>query len=130
MQEFTHCHLTILKFPLFQMDRLFPPRPATQLVLRTWACDATGFPAVLIALLTRLGYRWYPEYMVYEDFREFNQEQYHADVRIFDQRNDSDTELHIFHGISVTIDMEVHDAAHYVVARLRGELSHLDDSKF
>ena len=63
-----------LEFPLFQMDRLFPPRPATQLVLRTWARDAPGFPAILIALLTRLGYRWYPEYMVYEGFHEFNQE--------------------------------------------------------
>ena len=98
------------------MDRLFPPRPATQLVLRTSARSAPGFPAVLIALLTRLGYRWYPEYMVYEDYREFNQEQYHADVRIFDQRDNSDTELHIFHGIGVTIEMAVHDAAYSAVA--------------
>lgn len=112
------------------MDRLFPQRPTTQLVLRTWASDVPGFPAVLIALLTRLGYRWYPEYMVYEDFREFNQEQYHADVRIFDQRDDSVTELHTFHGIGVTIGMAVHDAAHSAVARLRGEHSHLDDSEF
>jgi hypothetical protein len=130
MQEFTHCHLTILKFPLFQMDRLFPPRPATQLVLRTWARDATGFPAILIALLTRLGYRWYPEYMVYEDYRKFNQEQYHADVRIFDQRDNSDSELHTFHGIGVTIEMAIHDAAHSAVARLHSEHSRLDASKF
>ena len=112
------------------MDRLFPPSPTTQLVLRTWARDATGFPAILIALLSRLGYPWYPEYMVYEDFREFNQEQYHADVRIFDHREDSDTVLHTFHGIGVTIDMAVHDAAYSVVARLRGEHSHLDGSEF
>ena len=72
------------EFPLFQMDRLFPPRPVTQLVLHTSARSAPGFPAILIALLTRLGYRWYPEYLVYEDYREFNQEQYHADVRIYD----------------------------------------------
>jgi hypothetical protein len=106
------------EFPLFQMDRLFPPRPTTQLVLRTWARDAPGFPAVLIALLTRLGYRWYPEYMVYEDYCEFNQEQYHADVRIYDRQDDSDTELHLFHGIGVTIEMAVHDAAYSAVARL------------
>ena len=112
------------------MDRLFLPHPATQLVLRTWARDAAGFPAILIALLTRLGYRWYPEYMVYEDFREFNQEQYHADVHIFDRRNDLDTELHTFHGIGVTIDMAVHDAAHFDVACLHGEHSRLDDSEF
>jgi hypothetical protein len=108
------------------MDRLFLPRPVTQLVLRTWAHDAPGFPAALIALLTRLGYRWYPEYMVYEDYHEFNQEQYHADVRIYDQRDDSDTELHLFHGIGVMIEMAVHDAAYSAVARLRGEHSHLD----
>ena len=112
------------------MDRLFLPLSATQLVLRTWARDAAGFPAILIALLTRLGYRWYPEYMVYEDFREFNQEQYHTDVRIFDRRDDSVTELHTFHGIGVTIDMAVHDAAYSAVVHLRGEHSHLDGSEF
>ena len=81
------------------MDRLFSQRPTMQLVLRTWAREGAGFPAILITLMTRLGYRWYPEYMVYEDFHKFNQEQYHADVRIFDQLNDLDTELHIFQGI-------------------------------
>jgi hypothetical protein len=58
--------------------------------------------------------------MVYEDYREFNQEQYHPDVRIYDRQNDSDTELHLFHGIGVTIEMAVHDAAYSAVARLRG----------
>ena len=72
--------------PLFQM------RPARQLVRHTMAVDATGFPAILVNLLTRLGYRWYPEYIVYEDYREFNQEQYHAEVRIFDRQNNSITE--------------------------------------
>jgi hypothetical protein len=32
------------------------------------AVDATGFPAILVDLLTRLGYHWYPEYTVYEDY--------------------------------------------------------------
>jgi hypothetical protein len=128
--RFTHCHLTILKFPLFQMRPLFPLRPATQLVRRTWARYATGFPAILVTLLTRSGYRWYPEYMVYEDFRKFNQEQYHADVRIFDQRENSITELRTFHDIGVTADMAVHDAANTAVAHLRGEHGRLDDSEF
>jgi hypothetical protein len=100
-------------------------------VLRTWARGAPGFPAVLIALLTRRGYRWYPEYMVYEDYCEFNQEQYHADVHIYDQHDDSDTELHLFHGIGVMIEMAVHDAAYSAVACLRGEFStSLDASEF
>jgi hypothetical protein len=101
------------------MDRLFPPHPTTQLVLRTWARDVPGFPAVLIDLLIRLRYCWCPEYMVYEVYREFNQEQYYADVRIYDQQDDSDTELHRFHGMGVTIEMAVHDAAYSAVARLR-----------
>src|SRR3972149_6480845 len=113
------------------MDRLFPPRPTTQLVLRTYARDVPGFPAVLIALLIRLRYRWCPEYMVYEVYREFNQEQYYAEVRIYDQQGDSDTELYRFHGIGVTIEMAVHDAAYSAVARLRGEHSAtLDDSEY
>src|SRR3990170_2286939 len=86
----SHCHVTNLKFSLFQMDRLFPPRPTTQLVLRTCARGVPGFPAVLIDLLIRLRYRWCPEYMVYKVYREFNQEQYYADVRIYDQQDDSD----------------------------------------
>ena len=112
------------------MDRLFLLRPTTQLVLRTWDRDAACFPTILIALLTRLGYRSYSKYMVYEDFREFNQEQYHADVHIFAQQDDLITVLHPFHGIGVTIDMAVHDAAHSAVARLRSEDSRLDGSEF
>jgi hypothetical protein len=69
--------------------------------------------------------------MFYEVYREFNQEQYYADVRIYDQQDGSDTELHLFHGIGVTIEMAVHDAAYSAVARLRGEHNtSLDASKF
>lgn len=113
------------------MNPLFPPRPETQLVLRTWARDAPGFPAILVALMTRLGYRWYPEYMVYEEYREFNQEQYYAVVRIYDRQDDSDTELYRFRGSGVTVAMAVHDAAYAAVARLRGEhRDSLDASEF
>src|SRR3989337_2771444 len=105
------------------MDRLFPPHPTTQVVLRTCARGVPGFPTVLIALSTRLGYRWYPEYMVYEVYREFNQEQYYAEVRIYDRQDDSDTELYRFHGIGVTVELEVLDCAFTAVAHLRGENS-------
>ena len=113
------------------MDRLFPPRPARQVVRLTVASDATGFPAILVDLLTRLGYRWCPEYTVYEDFREFNQEQYHAELRIFDRQDRSITELHTFHGIGVTVDMAVHDAAYTAIAHLRREHnSRLEETAF
>ena len=112
------------------MDRLFHPRPTRQLVRLTVAHDATRFPAILVDLLTRLGYRWYPEYTVYEDYREFNQEQYHAEVCIFDRQDTSVTELHTFHGVGVTVDMAVHDAAYTAIARLRGEHSRLEETAF
>ena len=57
-------------------------RTARQIVRLTYAHDATGFPAILNGLLKTLGYRWYPEYTVYEDYREFNQEQYEAEMVI------------------------------------------------
>ena len=95
------------------------------------AVDATGFPAILVDLLTRLGYRSYPEYTVYKDYREFNQEQYRAVVLIFDRQNNSITELHTFHGVGVTVDMAVHDAAYTAIARLRGEHnSRLEETAF
>jgi hypothetical protein len=59
-------------------------RPARLVVLQTYAHDVPGFPAILNDLLTRLGYRWYPEYTVFEDYGEFNQEQYHAVMIIYD----------------------------------------------
>ena len=66
--------------------------------------------SILVNLLTRLGYRWYPEYSVYEDFGEFNQEQYLAIAHIWSQEDRSIRELHTFPGVGVTVDMAVHDA--------------------
>ena len=117
-------HLTFLKPLLFQM------RPARQLVRQTMAAGVTGFPAILVRLLTRLGYRWYPEFSIYEDIGEFNQERYQAVVRIYDRQDRSITELHTFHGVGVTVDMAVHDAAYAALTRLRGDRRHLDDSEF
>ena len=105
-------------------------RPATQLVRQTTAVGVTGFPAILVNLLTRLGYRWHPEYSVYEDFHEFNQGQYHAVVRIYDQVANSTIVLHIAQGVGVTVDMAVHDVAYAALTRLRGDHRHLDDSEF
>ena len=49
---------------------------------------------------------------------------------VFAQQDDSVTVRHTFHGISVTIDLAVHDGAHSSVACLRCEHSRLDDSEF
>ncbi|KAI5017303.1 hypothetical protein ZWY2020_042191, partial [Hordeum vulgare] len=92
--------------------------------------ETTGFPVILVDLWTRLGYRWYPEYTVYEDFREFNQYQYPAEVRIFNQTTNSTPERHIFCGIGLSIEMAVHDAANIAITRLHGAYPHLGESAF
>src|SRR6266566_7176601 len=94
-------------------------RPARQVVRLTLAHDTTGFPAILINLLIRLGYHWYPAYTVYEDYHEFNQEQYEAEMVIWDRQDLSITELHTFRGIGVTVEMVVQDAAYAAIVRLR-----------
>jgi hypothetical protein len=93
------------------------------------AVGVIGFPAILVNLLIRLGYRWHPKYSIYEDFHEFNQEQYHAIVRIYDRQANSSTLLHTTHGVGMTVDMAVHDAAYAGVTRLHGDHRHLDDSE-
>ena len=105
-------------------------RLSRQLVCLTMAVDAPGFPAILINLLTRLGYRWYPEYTVYEDFRNFNQEQYQAVVVIWDRRDRSITELHTYCGVGVAVDMAVHDATFTAITCLHREHPCLEETGF
>ena len=105
-------------------------RPARQIVRYTIANATIGFPAILVRLMTRLGYRWYPEYYVYEEYGEFNQEQYLAIVRIWSREDRSIRELHTFEGIGVTVEMAVHDAAYTALTRLRSQNRCLDDSEF
>ena len=104
--------------------------PTTQIVCQTIPAGATRSPAVLVKLVTYLGYRWHPEYTVYEQFHDFNQEQFHAVVRIYDHEVNSTTVLHTAHGVGVTVDMAVHDAAYAALTRLRREYRELDDSPF
>ena len=120
----SYCNLTPLKPPLFQMI------PMTQVIRQTMSDGVTGFPAVLVELLTGLGFRWHPEYTVYEEFHDFNQEQFHAVVRIYDREENSTTVLHTAHGVGMTVDMAVHDAAYACLTHLRGDYRHLDDSAF
>ena len=85
---------------------------------------------MLVEMMTYLGYRWHPEYTVYEEYQDFNQEQYRAIVHLYSREYDSTTVLHIAHGVGVTIDMAVHDAAYAALTRLRGEYRELDTSPF
>ena len=99
--------------------------PTRQVVRHTMAIGASGSPAVLAEMMTYLGYRWHPEYTVYEEYQDFNQEQYRAIVHLYSREYDSTTVLHTAHGVGVTIEMEVHDAA---LTCLRGEYRVLDTS--
>ena len=40
----------------------------------TAAIGASGSPAVLAEMMTYLGYRWHPEYTVYEEYQDRSEE--------------------------------------------------------
>ena len=104
--------------------------PMRQVVRHTTAIGASGSPAVLVEMMTYLGYCWHPEYIVYEQYQEFNQEQCRAMVHLYSREYDSTIVLHTAHGVGVTIDMAVHDATYAALTRLRGEYRELDTSPF
>ena len=51
-------------------------RDLNQVVRLTRCLDVPGHTAKLVRVMTEAGYRWYPEYTVEEQFRDFNQSQY------------------------------------------------------
>jgi hypothetical protein len=58
-----------LHYILFQMSSRTP----NQVVRLTRAIDVPGHTAMLVRVMTHVGYRWYPEYTVEEQYRDFNQ---------------------------------------------------------
>ena len=104
--------------------------PMRQVVRQTTSAGVMGAPAVLVELLTGLGFCWHPEYTVYEEFHDFNQEQCHAKVCIFSPEEHSTTVLHTANGVGVTVDMAIHDVAFACLTRLRREYRQLEDSPF
>ena len=48
-------------------------RLQNQVVRLTRCLDVPGHTAMLVRVMVELGYRWYPEYTVEEQFRDFNQ---------------------------------------------------------
>ena len=86
-----------------------PPR---QIVRLTRCLDVRGHPATLIEMMSYVGYRWYPEYTVKEQFHDFNQTQYHCIVRIYPHHNGVTQPIHFGHGIGMTENMAVQDAAY------------------
>src|SRR3954469_13883302 len=95
-------------FFLFQMADL-PPR---QIVRLTRCIGVRGHPTMLIEMMSFIGYRWYPESTVEEQFRDFNQTQYHCTVWIYPHHVGVTQPILFGHDIGMTENMAVQDAAY------------------
>lgn len=102
-------------------------------VVRLTHCDGTtGHPAMLIEVMDYIGFRWFPEFVVYEVYRDFNQQYYRAEVFIYpnDRSTINPPPLHHALGFGVTVEMAVHEAAYICLTFLRAEYRLLDHSPF
>ena len=104
-----------------------PPR---QIVRLTRCLDVRGHPATLIEMMSYVGYRWYPEYTVEEQFRDFNQTQYHCIIRIYPHHVGVTQPILFGHGIGMTENMAVQDAAYSCMILLREEHTMLRETSF
>ena len=68
-----------LHYFVFQMSGRIPH----QVVRLTRCINVPGHTAMLVRVMTETSYRWYPEYTVEEQYRDFNQSQYFCTVRIY-----------------------------------------------
>ena len=84
-----------------------PPRRVVRL---THCEDVPGFPALLAAALSSQNAPWFPEYYVYEDYREYGQTQFCCDVHILSE--DGRLDRYLFRGFGMTQEQSVHEAAY------------------
>ena len=104
-----------------------PPR---QIVCLTRCIGVRGHPATLIKMMSFVGYRWYLEYTFEEQFRDFNQTQYHCIVRIYPYHITVTQPVLFGHGIGMTENMVVQDDAYSCMNLLREEHALLRDTSF
>src|SRR3954469_6656414 len=104
--------------------------PPPQIVRLTRCIGVRGHPAMLIDMMSFMGYRWYPEYTVEEQFRDFNQTQYHCTVRIYPHYVGVTQPILFGHGIGMTENMAVQDAAYSCMTLLREEHALLGGTPF
>ena len=104
------------------MDLRFYPQ-----VVRMTRCEGTtGYPEMLRDMVTFLGFRWAPEYQVYEQQREFEQTYYQAIVYILS--DDGMSVVHQYEAVGSTVDMAVQQAAYVSITVLRADYWGFDDS--
>src|ERR1043165_1393939 len=86
-----------------------PPRKIVRL---TRCLGVRGHPSMLIEMMSFIGYRWYPEYTIEEEFLDFNQTQYHCIVRIYPHHIGVTQPILFGHGIGMTENMAMKDATY------------------
>ena len=101
-----------------------------QVVRLTQCLDAPGHTAMLVRMMIEAGYRWYPEYTVEEQFRDFNQSQYFCTARIYPSYPGATEPLHCSYGLGVTIEMSVQDAAYSMMTIIRARTALLQNTDF
>ena len=100
-------------------------------VVRLTRCEnVSGFPALLAAALSNQGCLWYPEYTVYEEYRDYGLSTFYCEVEIRDLAGDQ-----IFYhapGRGMTPEHAVQEAAYYALTFYRQECPYLgfDNSPF
>ena len=105
-------------------------RVQNQVVRLTRCLDVPGHTAMLVRVMIETGYRWYPEYTVEEQFRDFNQSQYLCTVRIYPSYPRATEPLHCSYGLGVTIEMSVQDTAYSMMTIIRARTSLLQNTDF
>ena len=92
-------------------------------------CEETaGHPALLRDMVTFLGFRWAPEYQVFEHQKEFFQTVYRAVVYI--ASDDGRRVVRSFAAMGPSIDMAVQQVAYVALTMLRGDYYGFNDSRF
>ncbi|XBI00443.1 hypothetical protein VPH35_129470 [Triticum aestivum] len=105
-------------------------RTQNQVVRLTRCLDVPSHTAMLVRVMIEAGYRWYPEYTVEEQYRDFNQSQYLCTVRIFPSYPGSTEPLHCSYGLGVTIEMSMLDAAYSMMTIMRARTALLQNTDF
>ncbi|KAI5000697.1 hypothetical protein ZWY2020_010656 [Hordeum vulgare] len=81
-------------------------------------------------MMSIAGNRWYPEYIVEEQYRDFNQSQYMCTVRVFPDYPRGEEPIHWSYGLGVIVDMVVQDAAYSILTIMRARHALLQNSVF
>ena len=80
--------------------------------------------------MSHVGYRWYPEYTVEEEYLDFNQTQYRCVIRIYPHHTGVTESIHYAYCIGMTVNMAVQDAAYSCITLLREEHPLLQESSY